>query len=180
MSGTLPATPKRTLEHPRGSVAQRLERATHNGEVGGSNPPGATGANSSTSLASARSRWSAGAGRDCKAAWHNPRRGGPPGDSGDGRAGAQARRPCRRDEIADEGSGLRTRGARGRGAHGATAWFVVTSTRSSCPNAAAAFKPTTFSRSRLWSFVRLHSRRRPPPFIRRWLSVKRPRAPCAR
>src|SRR5215210_3763776 len=29
------------LDCGRGSVAQRLERATHNGEVGGSNPPGA-------------------------------------------------------------------------------------------------------------------------------------------
>src|SRR5256884_6567985 len=30
-----------TLDCERGSVAQRLERTTHNGEVGGSNPPGA-------------------------------------------------------------------------------------------------------------------------------------------
>jgi hypothetical protein len=42
-AATLPGTRATAgILGPRGSVAQRLERSTHNGEVGGSNPPGAT------------------------------------------------------------------------------------------------------------------------------------------
>jgi hypothetical protein len=64
--------------------------------------------------------------------WHLSRRGGTPGDHGDGGTRAAAHRPCRRGQSPHGRHGIRSRSARGRQPDGGAAWSVVMSTRSRC------------------------------------------------